>query len=149
MSLFPVDYTALSELDNKTYKLFDVKDKLIRVAADLVRFKDAQPDELWEIKSDADGEYIVARYNLEEEGAPKTAEASTKSPWEAVVKEGSQVQLFYKGVSFTKFAHKDAETIKNFLPKKLSTDKSLVSALLVSLSPERQEEVQKLYPELF
>ena len=152
MSIFKVDYTSLEELDNKTYKFSDVKDKIIRVAADVVRFRDAPVDELWEIISGEgdDGDYIVARYNTDDELALKTANASTKSPWEALVKEGSnEVHLFYKGVSFTKFAHKEASTIKNFLPAKLSTDKSLLNALIAALSPAHQEEVQKLYPELF
>ncbi len=150
MSLFELDYNTLSNLGKKTYKLSEVKDRIIRVAFDVVRFKDAPIDELWEIQNADDGDYIVARYTTEDETAPTVKEASSKSPWETMVREGSgEVHLFYKGVAFTKFAHEDAETIKHFLPTKLSTDQHFVDALIDTLSPERQTEVKKLYPELF
>jgi len=150
MRHFEVDLSALSNLERPTYKLSDVKDRLIRVAADLVCFRDSPKDELWEIKSDDEGEYIVARYEDDSPDAPKTAEASVKSPWEALVKQGSsQVDLFYNGVHFTRFALFDAETVKNVLPKKLSTDKTFLSALLKTFSSAKQNEVKRLYPELF
>lgn len=150
MSLFELDYNILSNFDKKTYKLSEVKDKLIRVAFDVVRFKDGPIDELWEIQSADDGDYIVARYNIDDEKSSTVKEASAKSPWEVIVKEGSnEVHLFYKGAAFSKFEHKDAETIKNFLPNKLATDQHFIKALLDTLSPGRQAEVKKLYPELF
>lgn len=148
MGLFDLNYSDLEKLDKKTYKLSEVKDRIIRVAFDVVRFKDGPIDELWEIQNADDGDYIVARYNTEEESAPAVKEASAKSPWEALNKEG-EVHLFYKGVAFTKFAHEDAETITHFLPTKLSNDQHFVKALLATLSPERQTEIKKLYPELF
>lgn len=149
MPLYDLDYNLLNDLGKQTYKLNDVKDQLIRVAADLVRFKSSPIEELWEVKSDADGEYIVARYEDDSPDAPKTTTASTKSPWEAVLSNPLELQLFYKGSAFTKIAHQDAATLQTFLPSKLSTDKSFVSALLTTLSPGRKEEIQKLYPELF
>lgn len=150
MRHFEVDLSALSNLERPTHKLSDVKDRLIRVAADLVCFRDAPSDELWEIKSDGGDDYIVARYEDDSPDAPKTAQASSKSPWEALVKKGSsQVDLFYKGSHFTRFAHADAEAVKNILPKKLSTDKTFLSALLKTFSSAKQNEVKRLYPELF
>jgi hypothetical protein len=147
MGLFDLNYSDLEKLDKKTYKLSEVKDRIIRVAFDVVRLQGAPIDELWEIQSADDGDYIVARYNVDEETAP-IKQASAKNKWEAVSKEG-EVHLFYKGAAFTKFAHEDANTIVNFLPNKLSTDQHFVEALFSALSPERQTEVKKLYPELF
>lgn len=147
--MFHLDYDLLSNLSKETYKYSEVKDKLTKVAFDIVRFTEGPADEFWEIQSADDGDYIVARYNIDEEEPVKKA-ASVKNPWEAVVKQGSnEVELFYKGASFTKFAHADAGTIKNFLPNKLSNDQHFVEALFGALSPERQQEVKKLYPELF
>lgn len=148
MSLYDLDYSVLDKLDKKTYKLSDVKDKIIRVAFDIVRFQDGPIDELWEIKSADDGDYIVAKYDTSDEQSP--VKEASKSPWEAVVKSGSsEVNLFYKGVAFTKFAHEDAETVKQFLPTKLAADPQFVEALFSSLSQERQKEIKTLYPELF
>lgn len=143
---FELDYTALDRLGRKTYKLSDVKDKLIRVAFDVVRFSDSPINEFWQVQECQDGDYIVARYNEDEaEGEKKEAK---KLPWSAIEKQG-EVHLFYKGAAFTKIAHQDAETVSNFLPERLSTDKNFVSALLQSLPQEKQEEVKTLYPELF
>jgi hypothetical protein len=148
MSLFELDYTTLSNLDKKTYKLSEVKDRIIRVAFDIVRLQGEPIDELWEIQSADDGDYIVARYNSDDESAPPIKQASAKTPWEAIAKEG-EVHLFYKNSAFTKFAHDDANTIADFLPTKLSTDQHFVEALFATLTPERQTEIKTLYPELF
>lgn len=145
--MFDLNYSDLEKLGKKTYRLKDIEHKIVRVAFDIVRLQGEPIDELWEIQSADDGDYIVARYNTEDETAP-IKQASARSPWEAVAKEG-EVHLFYKGASFTKFAHVDAEYVVNFLPTKLSNDQHFVEALFSALSPERQTEVKKLYPELF
>ena len=145
MANFDIDLSGLSNLQNPTYKLRDVQHKLIRRAADLVQFRDAPKDELWEITADADGEYIVARYSEEPEGQVK--EASLRSPWEATV-SGTDVSLFYKGAYFTRFTHPDAATVSSFLPAKLASDRTFLDSLLSSLSPDRQKEIRNLYPEL-
>lgn len=148
MRLFSVDYTPLEQLTKRTYKLSEVKDRLVRRAADLVSFRDAPKNELWEVQSDADGEYIVARYEPEESEELPVKEASTRSLWQAQA-DGNKVSLFYKGAQFAKFPHPNADTVKDFLPAKLAADKSFLSALLKTFSKERQVEVQNLYPELF
>lgn len=148
MPFFDLDYSLLEKQNKITHKLSDVKDQLIRVAFDVVRFQNAPPEELWEIQECDDGDYIVARYNdnSSEENLPKK-EASYKSPWETKV-AGNEIMLFYKGTSFTKINHPSANTIQRFLPNKLATDKSFLQSLIASLPPARQEEVKNLYPEL-
>lgn len=150
MALFELDYSMLDNFDKKIYKYEDVKDKLVKVCFDIFRFKDKSPEDLWEVVQADDGEYFVAKYSVDNESLPTKKASTNKYTWEVIVKEGSsEVNLFYRGVAFVKFAHDDADTIKNFLPQKLSTDKQFVSALISSLTPEKQKEIKTLYPELF
>src|SRR5258706_15802214 len=98
---FSIDYNELSgSIDKSSYKLSDVKDKLIKIGFDIVRFKDAPVDELWQIQSADDGDYIVAKYDAEE----KIAVASLKSPWDIVVSASNILNFFYKGQPVAKIA---------------------------------------------
>ena len=66
MKKFAIDVDSLeNKLQKKTaYRLEDVKDKVRKVAFDVVRFvdNDATIDGLWQIQKHDDGEYIVAMY---------------------------------------------------------------------------------------
>jgi hypothetical protein len=146
-----MDYDQLFDnLSKKTYKLSEVSNRLEKVAFDIVKFKDSEnPDELWQIQNADDGEYIVARYNSDE----KLSEA--KSNWDVIVKDAN-INIFYKNSPITKIAAsslniqpEDLSTIKSFLPNKLASDKSFVSALLSTLNKSSKERLEKEYPELF
>lgn len=154
MSKFGVDFTKLEEqLLKKAYKLSDVKDQLETVAFDIVRFKDTDKGaDLWQIQSADDGEFIVTKY--EDVEAKKTASAN---PWEVVLsKHAKTLNFFYKGDPIVKVASKklgiaDAElsSVERYLPKKLSENKRLVTALLSELPESAKNEVLDKYPELF
>ena len=148
MSKFDLNYNQLSSsisyIDKKIFKYADVKDKIEKVAFDLIRFKDGDPDELWQVQNAEDGSYIVAKYEDEQK------EVKTATKWETLVKEGN-INVFYKGQQITKIAGvkaDDIDTVKRFLPKKLATDKSFTSALLATLDEKTKEAVLKMYPEL-
>lgn len=146
MSRFPLNYTELdmsvNHIEKKVYKLSEVKDRLIKVAFDVVRFRDGDVDDLWQIQSADDGEYIVAKYDMEEVSQEKVASA-----WSVLVSNGS-VNVFYKGYPITKFASKDADAIKSVLPNKLSIDKAFVKAMLSSMQENDRAQVVKQFPEL-
>lgn len=146
MSHFPINYTDLdmsvNHIEKKVYKLSEVKDRLVKVAFDVVRFKDSDTDDLWQIQSADDGEYIVAKYDMEETPQEKVASA-----WSVLVANGS-VNIFYKGYPITKFASKDADAIKSVLPNKLATDKMFVKAMLNSMQESDKARVVKQFPEL-
>lgn len=92
MSKNEIDYSGLvTQITKKAYKLSDVKDQLETVAFDVVRFKDGDKGaELWEVQNAADGDYIVALY--EEEDNTKTA-----NDWSVVVtKTAGLLQVAYK-----------------------------------------------------
>jgi hypothetical protein len=142
MMQYSVDYDALfNSVDpkQKTYKLADVKDKLVKVAFDVFRMKDGDPEELWQVQSADDGDYIVARY----ETPVETKEA--KSDW-SITKAASGCNVFYKNRHITKIASNFDDVA--FLPKKLGSDKSFVKSLLSTLDEHSRDAVLKAYPEL-
>lgn len=150
-----VNYESLDQVINKkTYKLSEVKDRLIKVAFDLYRLKNNDPEELWQVQNSDDGDYIVARYNDEVEKEVKVAVASVISPWEVSASE-LDVSIFYKGYPISKISlaslgmkNEDAESITAFLPEKLASDKNLVKALVNDLNEKVKNKIIQMYPEL-
>lgn len=158
MPKFSIDYQLLSNsVEKKFFKLSDVQHKLEKVAFDVVRFKDGNPEELWQIQNSDDGDYIVARYEMDATAeTPKTEKTASSDNWEVLVNEASgDINIFYKGfpvvktsIAQTGIPQDDLGTLKRFLPKKLSSDKQLVQSLLKNLSTTERYELLRLYPEL-
>lgn len=154
MPKFHLDYKYLDNtIHKRSYKLSEVQDKLVRVAFDVVKFRDS--DELWQVQSADDGEYIVARYDEDEVDA-KVAEASVAatSPWNVAV-NASNLDIFYKGHPIVRLAASklglsvdDLAAAKSFLPKKLASDKQFSKALLNELDVATRKQIISLYPEL-
>lgn len=153
MSQFGIDYSALDTTVNKrAYKLSDVADRLEKVAFDIVRFKDGDFDELWQIQNADDGQYIVARYETEvAEAVEKTAAERT---WDVLVAH-NDISIFYKGQPVVKLSALqlgvpvgNLPLLQRFLPIRLNTDKALVKALLNDLSATAKHQLLKTYPEL-
>src|SRR5574343_1213936 len=77
MNKFALDYSELqSKLTAKrAYPLAEVKDKIRKVAFDVVQFIDSNHiDELWKIERDGDNEYIVAMYDEDDENKISTSQ---------------------------------------------------------------------------
>lgn len=150
MKNFSLDYSALEQkVTKKTYKYSEVKDQLVKVAFDVVRFKgDDKGADLWQVQSADDGEYIVALYQPDEE---EKKEAS----WEVIATAAGNLQFSYKGAPVVKLAaatlgipNKELHTISEYLPAKLANNKKLVKALLKELPPSSKQELLNKYPEL-
>lgn len=149
-----LDYNQLeNKIDKKHYKLADVKDKLIKVAFDIVRFKDSdKAADLWQIQAGDDGEYIVALYQKDDDTVEKTA-----NNWSVYVnKFASSMEICYKGESLVSVASsklgmtlEDLEKAKNYLPLKLAQNKDLVKVILNDLDKTTKNQVFNKYPELF
>jgi hypothetical protein len=155
MANFSIDYDNLHKtVNNKIYRLDEVKHRLEKVAFDIVRFKDAKDDEeLWQIQSADDGEYIVARYSTDDKKEEKTA--SVDKTWDVLVSQAGYMHIYYCGTPIAKFAAsdlglstEDLKTVKRFLPSKLGSDKNFVKALLSKLNGDELESVQASYPEI-
>lgn len=140
---FGVDYNSLYssvDLKQKSFKLSDVKHKLVKVAFDVFRMKDGDPDELWQVQNADDGDYIVARYET-----PAETKSANSKVWE-ITKATNGTNVFYKNRHITKIAA-NFDTI-GFLPAKLSSDKTFVKSLLDTLDKDTKSEILKTYPEL-
>lgn len=154
MNKFAIDYTSLQHnLDQpKCFKLADVKDKLVKVAFDIVKFKDADKsiDGLWQIRESPEGEYIVAMYEEPE----LEVKASSNKNWK-VIASGDSVNIFYKSSPIGKISlasigipADEGYLVENYLPEKLAENKSLVNGVLSGLSGQDRAELLSLYPEL-
>lgn len=159
MNKFSVDYTHLAtSLHRKVYALDDVKDRIEKIAFDVVRFMDGSEDidKLWKIHQDNDGKnYIVAMYDDEEE-ATKTAKTAGSNEWDASIdKRATTIQIFYKNEPIKKIAianygwsAPEAAEFATKLPQKLSEDRKFAHTILASLDDGERETLLAKYPEL-
>lgn len=150
MSKFSLDYDALSDqVEKKRFKLSEVRHRLEKVAFDVVRFKDGEPEQLWQIQNGDDGDYIVALYEGE-------SELSKEAAWGVrLSKTAAAVHVFYKGEPMVKLAaaklgipEGEIEMLPKYLPRKLASNSNLVKALLGEMSPAARDEFIRKYPEL-
>lgn len=153
MDKHSVNYDNMNKklTEKKAYKFNDVKDRLIKVAFDVVKFKDSSDiDGLWQVQSSDDGEVIVALYE-------ETPKLETKSSWSAVAdKTASYVHVFYKNEPVIKLASanfgvtskEDSVSFVENLPKILAENVGIRSSLLNELSAEDRKSFTTKYPEL-
>lgn len=151
MSRFNIDYSNLNNKINKrVYKLSDVKDKIEKVAFDVVRFSDDDSGaNLWQVQSADDGEYIVAKYQ-DDISVEKTSAWSV-----SVIKTAGEIEISYKGDPIVRLAssklgipNTELNKVKNYLPSKLAENKKLVKSLLKELPETAKNAVLSKYPEL-
>ena len=159
MEKFAVNYNNLQgDLSPKsqTFTYEDVKDRLRKVAFDVVRFVEGDDiSGLWQIQETDEGEVIVAKYddtsNFQVE---KTASVHTN--WGAFFdKSGENIHIFYKDSPVTKISLasvgipvEDAPIVCEYLPNKLATNEMLMSNLLAEIPKTTLTELRKLHPEL-
>lgn len=152
MEKFAIDYTKLvpTVAGPKRFPLDAVKNKIRKVAFDVVRFMDSEGiDGLWQIQKMEDGkEYILAMYE-----SPVTEKTSTD--WNVIVDKNSNASIFYKGTPVMKvdllsvgIDSKDIESVGDILPEKLKTNTKLAASLLKSLPHNVKENLIKVHPEL-
>jgi len=150
MSKFTVNYDSLdTQIGKKTYKLADVQGRIEKVAFDVVRFKDGEPEQLWQIHSADDGDYIVSLYD--DESTKKEA-----ASWSVVLgKTAADVHLFYKGEPVVRLAaaklgipESELDLVKRYLPGKLATNKKLVASFLKQADAKVRDQLIRKYPEL-
>ncbi len=147
-----LDYQFLeNSLTKKRIKLADVKDQIVKVAFDLCKFKNSDTGaNLWKIESGEDGqEYLVALYD-------PNSEVTTKEAWEVKLnKNASCLQFTYKEepICLVKTASlgippEELESIEEYLPRKLASNKKLVTSLLSTLADSTKKQLLNKYPEL-
>lgn len=157
MNKFSIDYVDLEEKTGKkrVFKLEDVKDRIQKVAFDVVRFVDADDNlsGLWRVEHTFSGDYIVAMYD--EEG-PREKTASAPSNWEVYADNTNRfLTFFYKNEHVAKIA---AEKLglssynlgdeAKYLPKKLASNENLVKGLMQEVPFKTRFALFDKYPEL-
>jgi hypothetical protein len=157
MNKFSLDYNSLEKvLDKpKVYRYEDVKDKIVRVAYDIVRFQSPEEeiDALWQVQSTDDGEVIVAMYD---EGSGDSNSIKSESSWNVVADSNNEnMHIFYKDQPIKKIAAVQAgiqnDDVSSFcynVSKRLNEDKDFRLTLLSELSNLDRIELFSKYPEL-
>jgi hypothetical protein len=155
MSKHTPDYTDLKNVVyKKIHRLADVKNQIVKVSWDIVRFKDSDKGaDLWQVQSSDDGDYIVKLYSDADDDHVKTA---SKNPWEVMfTKNASHLNIFYKGEPLAKIAAdrlgvpaSELEQVAGYLPARLESNKKLVAAMLSEVSESTKNEILRKYPEL-
>lgn len=152
MIKFSVDYTDLqSKLSQKrAFRLSDVKEKIRKVAFDVVRFVDSDKiDDLWQIHRDGDDEYIIAMYTENE-----VEKCASLSPWKAVPdSSGTHIHLLYKNMPIKKIALaplgiplEDVWLVSHSIPQRLATDQSFLDSLLKELTSHERQALIEVEP---
>ena len=156
MSGFSINYDTLSEtVSKRKLKLTtDIQAKLEKVAFDICRFKNEDPEELWQVQNSDDGDYIVALYD-ETVSATKKAQKTASKCWEVLASQNNDLNVFYKGEPIVKMASaklgiktEDISIVIKHLPAKLASNKVLVNALLKEVPETVRHVILKKYPEL-
>jgi hypothetical protein len=144
------DYDQLNaKLNKKTYRLDEVKDRIEKVAFDVVRFRDKdESSNLWQVLDAEDGhQYIIALYQDEE---------IKKSAWAVKVSSlDNSLNFYYKGdpiatIPSVKLGLKKEDMVKvaSELPNRLDTNKKLLSSLLKEVPLTVRKDIVSKYPEL-
>ena len=126
------------------------EDKITRVAFDMFRMN-SEPETLWKIQSDDDGEFLVRTYTLPED------EISAKSFWnvETDIKKAN-LTISYKGVPIHRIVaskygannEKDTELLATVIRRKLATDDNFTKKMLKTFSKSKLQAIASSFPEL-
>lgn len=140
-----------TQLSKRAYRLSEVEDKIEKVAWDVVRFKNGNPEHLWQIQDSPEGAFIIALYDEEDE--VKTAVATT-CPW-TVTAHHKNLHIFYKNEFLYKIAgstldvsEEEMSFFQRCIPAKLASSPELVNSLIKSLDPQKAKTLLSKYPEL-
>lgn len=140
---------------SKTIYLKDVKDRVEKVAFDVVRFKDSDGlDSLWQIEETEEGPVLVAMYGDHEEQLESHGQHK-QANWATLPDKAANVNVFYKGEPITKIAvsqlgipKEDVDMVCRWLPEKLANDKEFTKSLLETLPQGERASLVEKYPEL-
>ncbi len=150
----PQDFDRLGDkLTRKSYRLEDVKDKIEKVAFDVVRFKeDDNLNNLWVVKSTDDGEVIVGMYD---DAHPPEKKASVKG-WSALPdNKGSEIYVYYNGeplhrivISSVGVPNTEASSLSKSITRNLEKNAAYRKSFIATIPLPTQQRFLNKYPEL-
>jgi len=149
---FSIDYGILDK--QRHFKYEDVKDRLVKVAYDVVRFKDPTEDidGLWQVQATDDGEIIVAMYD----DSDKQNSITKDSSWKAVADNRNEsIYVFYNDEPIKRIASSEInipsveykELCKD-ISIRLNNDSNFRSTLLNELPINVRAQLFTKFPEL-
>ncbi len=155
MDKYSVDFTDLNKKFSakKVHKLSDVQHLLVKVAFDVVRFRENEDTaQLWRIEESVDGPVIVAMYDQADSPA-MLVQASAESDWQVIADGETGANIVYKGeaikrVTAASVGIDDVHLLCRWLPAKLSSDESFRNSLIKDMSLESRKLLLSKYPEL-
>jgi hypothetical protein len=147
MEKFKTDLSEIDKIINPDLNKIPLKGnehRIVRVAFDLFRIKNNDPEELWQVQSNDDGEFLVRTYTLPEEEKVITSDWSIKED-----NKKANLTIAYKDIPIKRIvvAKYGAETEEDVLAlqkaifRKLSTD-SFIAKMLDTL-PEIKRNILK------
>ena len=146
MDKFKIDFQELGKEvipDPNKLPLKGNEHRLIRVAFDLFHLKDGNPEDLWQVQSSDDGEFLVRTYSLPEDEEKKVA----SSKWTVELdKKEENLTVAYRNIPVLKLAAKnygittpeETRLFQQMVYKKLAVDNEFENNLVKSLSVEKQ-----------
>lgn len=153
MTRFSVDYSNLQDKlsKKKAFRLSDVKERIRKVAFDVVRFIDSDKiDDLWQIQRDGEDEYIVAMYNDNEQ----TEKVASVTNWKVLPdNSGGYVSVFFRNEPIKRIAlaplgipTEDAWLVSKSISEKLASDQSYLRSFIQELSPHERKTLDEIEP---
>lgn len=154
MNKFAVNYNDVKTQLNqkKKYRLADVKDRLQKVAFDVVRFVDSDKlDDLWKVERDGDDEYIVAMYDDQ----VLTSEASSVpvNDWKVLPDKVGNIHVFYKEAPIKKISlaslnisQEDAYSTCKLVKEKLASSQTFLRKFVNELTETERDSLAEVNP---
>lgn len=142
MKDFKMNFSEISKLinfDKNKIPIKGNKDKMVHVAFDLFRSRD-NPEELWQVQSSDDGDFLVRTYLLPEEKECKGSNWSVEED-----KKCANLTVSYKNIPIKRIETKkynvktanDSFLLKRTILKKLASDKKFVITFVKDLPCEK------------
>lgn len=151
MEKFELDFNFLGKAvdpDKSRIPLKGNEDRIVKVALDMVRFKDGGPEELWQIQSNDDGEFLVRTFDVSEEEVIKS------SNWKVLLdKKEENITIAYQNVPIKRIACadysinniKEALLLRDTIYDRLNNDNKFVKHLINSVSTEKQAYLVEMF----
>jgi len=150
MEKFELDYKSLSNVvdpDTSRIPLKGNEHRIIRVAFDMVRFKDSGPEELWQIQSNDDGEFLVRTFDIGDE------ENVVTSNWKVMLdKKEENITVAYQNIPIKRVAckeygatnTKEAWMLRDTIYERLNSDQKFIRSFYFSLPSDKQAALKEI-----
>jgi len=149
MDKFGIDFSGIAKMmDNNHLPVQGNEHRMIRVAFDLFRLKGDEAEDLWQVQSADDGDFLVRTYSLPDD------EIEVESDWSVMAdKKCAHFTITYKNVPIKRIdaadhgaeTPEDGKVLQGVIFRKLASDAKFVEALIGSLPKEKKDVLQSIF----